>query len=132
MKIYPDLVVYLETTFPFRPKGLIDAIIKQLVSGGFDSIMAAKKENKSIWREGNGKIERIDKGDMPRQYKEASYIGIRGLCCVTHPEFIREGSLLGDNIGIYEISDMISSLEIREKKDYELAKILLDYWARTE
>ena len=132
LKIYPDLVVYLETTFPFRPKGLIDAIIKQLVSGGFDSIMAAKKENKSIWREGNGKIERIDKGDMPRQYKEASYIGIRGLCCVTHPEFIREGSLLGDNIGIYEISDMISSLEIREKKDYELAKILLDYWARTE
>jgi len=132
LKIYPDLVVYLEITFPFRPNGLIDAIIKQLVSGGFDSIMAARKENKSIWKEGNGKIKRIDKGDMPRQYKEASYIGIRGLCCVTHPEFIREGSLLGDNIGIYEISDMISSLEIREKKDYELAKIILDFWTRTE
>jgi CMP-N-acetylneuraminic acid synthetase len=132
LKIYPDLVVFLEITFPFRPKGLIDAMIEQLVRGGFDSIMAAKKENKSIWKEENGKIKRIDKGNMPRQYKEASYIGIKGLCCVTHPEFIREGTLLGERIGIYEDNSMISSLEVREKMDYDLAKALLDYWTMAE
>jgi CMP-N-acetylneuraminic acid synthetase len=132
LKIYPDLVVFLEITFPFRPKGLIDAMIEQLVRGGFDSIMAAKKENKSIWKEENGKIKRIDKGNMPRQYKEASYIGIKGLCCVTHPEFIREGTLLGKRIGIYEDNSMISSLEVRKKMDYDLAKALLDYWTMAE
>jgi|TARA_B100000315_G_scaffold258705_1_gene311785 CMP-N-acetylneuraminic acid synthetase len=131
LKIYPELVVYLEITFPFRPKGLIDAIIKQLISGGFDSIMAARKENKSIWKEESGKITRIDQGNMPRLYKEASYIGIRGLCCVTHPEFIREGTLMGERIGIYDVGDMVSTLEVREKTDFELTKILLDYWTRT-
>jgi len=131
LKIYPELVVYLEITFPFRPKGLIDAIIKQLISGGLDSIMAVRKENKSIWKEESGKITRIDQGNMPRLYKEASYIGIRGLCCVTHPEFIREGTLMGERIGIYDVGDMVSTLEVREKTDFELTKILLDYWTRT-
>lgn len=132
MKIYPDLVVYLEITFPFRPKGLIDAMIEQLIKGGFDSMMVAKKENKSIWKEDNGRIERIDEGNVPRQYKKASYIGIKGLCCVTHPEFIREATLLGEKIGIYEVNDMISHLEVRDERDFELAKILLDFWTKTE
>ena len=132
LKIYPDLVVYLEITFPFRPEGLIDSMIEQLVKGGFDSVIAAKKENKSIWREGDGRIEKIDEGHVPRQYKKASYIGIKGLCCVTHPEFIREATLLGKNIGIYEVNDMISPLEVREEEDFGLAKILLDSCTKTE
>lgn len=130
MKIFPDIVVYLEETFPFRTKRLIDDVIELAVKNGFDSVLAIKKEFRSIWREENGKIERIDKGDVPRIYKEPYFIGIKGLCCVTHPEFIREGSLLGERIGIYEVNNPYSPLEVREDEDFRMAERLIDFWVK--
>ena len=38
--------------------------------------------------------------DVPRTLKEKSFVGLHGLTCITHPNFIREGSLLGKNIGL--------------------------------
>ena len=46
----------------------------------------------------NKSFRRIDKGDIPREFKENTLIGLQGLCCVTHPEFIRKNSLLGKKI----------------------------------
>src|SRR3989304_5738040 len=50
MKNFPDIVVHLEETFPFRQKHLIDNIIEQIVKNGFDSVIATKKEFRSIWK----------------------------------------------------------------------------------
>jgi len=126
LKIFPDILVSLEITFPFRPLNLIDNMIEQLVKNGLDSIIAARRENKSIWKEKDGTIEQIEEGLTPRQFKDATYIGLRGLCCVTHPEFLREGSLFGEKIGIYEISDPYSSIEVRDEKDFKMAEKLID------
>jgi CMP-N-acetylneuraminic acid synthetase/GT2 family glycosyltransferase len=128
LKIFPDVVVYLEETFPFRPKQLIDDMIEQLVKNGFDSVIAAKKEFKSIWKEENGQIERVDKGNIPRKYKEPCFISIKGLCTVTLPEFVRAGSLLGEKIGIYEVDNPYSPIEVREEQDFRMAERLIDSW----
>ena len=128
LKIFPDIIVYLEITFPFRPKQLIDEMIIQLVNNGFDSVLAVKKESRSIWSEKNGRIERVDKGDIPRKYKEPCFIGIKGLCCVTHPEFVREGSLLGSRIGVYEVNNPYSSIEVRGEEEVKMAERLIDSW----
>src|SRR3989338_9571099 len=89
-KIFPDLVVSLEPTFPFRPKGLIDDMILKLAQGGFDSVVAVKRENRGIWKERENKIHQIEEGMTPRQFKEPTYLELRGVCLVTHPEFIRQ------------------------------------------
>jgi CMP-N-acetylneuraminic acid synthetase len=128
LKIYPDLVVYLEVTFPFRPAQLIDSMIVELIKNGFDSVLAAKRETSSIWTEKNGRIKRIDGGDIPRKYKEPTFIGTKGLCCVTHPEFIREGSLLGTRIGIFELNNPYSSIEVRAQQDLRFAERFIDIW----
>jgi len=128
MKIFPDLVVHLEETFPFRPKYLINNMIEQAVNEGFDSVLAVKNEYKSIWRENNNEIERIDRGDIPRKYKEPCFIGMKGLGCVTHPEFLREGSLLGEKIGIFEVNNPYSSIEVREEEDFRMAEKLIGSW----
>ena len=128
LKIFPDIIVYLEITFPFRPKQLIDEMIIQLVNNGFDSVLAVRKESRSIWSEKNGRIERVDKGDIPRKYKEPCFIGIKGLCCVTHPEFVREGSLLGSRIGVYEVNNPYSSIEVRGEEEVKMAERLIDSW----
>ena len=28
-----------------------------------------------------------------------SFVGLHGVCCVTYPEYLRKGSLLGKNVG---------------------------------
>ena len=130
LKIYPDLIVYLEITFPFRPKQLIDDMIVQLVENGFDSVLAVRRESRSIWSENDGRIERVDKGDIPRKYKEPCFIGLKGLCCVTHPEFVRKGSLLGERLGIYEVNNPYASIEARGEEEFRMAEGLINNWAK--
>lgn len=124
-RIWPDIVVLLEETFPFRPKGLLDDMIAQLTEKGLDSVVAAKKENKAIWQQKDGVISQIEEGLTPRQFKEPTYIELKGVGCVTHPEFIREGRLLGEKVGMYELSNPYSHLEVRSDEDYKLASSLI-------
>ena len=128
LKIFPDLVVSLEITFPFRPKGLLDDMIVQLAQSGLDSVIAAKRENKAIWKEREQQIVQLDEGLTPRQFKEPTYVELRGIGCVTHPEFIRQGSLLGQRIGIYEVGNPYAPIEVRDDKELKMASHLLNEW----
>ncbi|MFH1593919.1 MAG: glycosyltransferase [Candidatus Omnitrophota bacterium] len=126
--IFPDIVVSLEATFPFRPKGLLDKMILHLAQEGFDSVVAVKRENKAIWKENASKIVQLDEGIVPRKFKEPSFIGLKGIGCVTHPEFLREGNLMGQRIGIFEVSDPYSHIEVRTEEDVEMASSLIGKW----
>ncbi|MBD1134934.1 glycosyltransferase family 2 protein [Pelagibacterales bacterium SAG-MED47] len=119
-KIIPDLIIHLEETFPFRDSGLIDEIIETLLKNGHDTVIAAKEENGWLWKENNKKVFlRLDEGDVPRKYKKKSYIGLHGVCCATYPEYLRKGSLLGENVGLFPIKNNLSSLEIRDVKSHK-------------
>jgi rhamnosyltransferase len=124
--IFPDLVVAMEVTFPFRPPGLIDEMITRLLESGVDSVLAVKPESRSIWREEHDGIRRVDSGDVPRKFKEKIMIGLKGVACVTHPEFIREGCLIGSNVGMYEVRSPYAPIEVRSAEDFELARLLLE------
>lgn len=128
LKIFPDLIVPLEITFPFRPKGLLDDMIVQLAKHGLDSVVATKAENKAIWKEKEGEIAMLEEGLTPRQFKEPTFIELRGVGCVTHPEFIRQGNLLGRKIGMYEIQNPYSHLEVRSKEDFKMVSLLIKEW----
>lgn len=130
LNIFPDLVVPLEITFPFRSNRLLDNMITKLAQNGLDSIVAAKFENRAIWKEKGEEISMIEEGITPRQFKEPTFIELRGVGFVTHPEFVREGKLLGRKIGLYELSSPFSHLEVRNKEDFELASHLIGNWNR--
>ena len=123
-KIYPDLIVSLEATFPFREKNLLDNMILKLVERGLDSIVAAKKENRAIWKEKEREIIQLDEGLTPRQFKDPTFLELRGVGCVTRPQFLREGVLFGNNMGIYEIVDPFSPIEVRTEREFKLASLL--------
>ena len=125
--IYPDFIVYLEETYPFREHDLIDNMIKKMVDSDFDSLIAAKYESRSIWFESeeNG-YTRIDSGDHPRLYKEKNFIGCKGLCCVTRPDVLRCSGFSGKKVGIFEVENQLSFMEIRSDKDVVLAKKIFD------
>ena len=122
--IYPDLLVMLEPTFPFRPDGLIDDMIRQLLRGGLDTVIPAREEFNSCWIENDGNYQRIDEGYIPRQFKKPTYTGIKGLCCVTHVAPVRDAQLFGEKVGIYKVSDPVSCLEVRSDADRKLAELI--------
>ena len=128
--IYPDLLVTLEETFPFREKTLIDNIINHTLNEGFDTVIAAKRESGSLWQESDiDGFKRLDSGDAPRKYKVKSYIGLQGLCCITRPEFLRKQSLLFEGkVGLYEITSPLSFFEVRDSDGRKTASKLMSYY----
>jgi CMP-N-acetylneuraminic acid synthetase/GT2 family glycosyltransferase len=119
-KVFPDLVVHLEETFPFRDEDLIDKMIITLLKNGYDTVIAAKEECGWMWQENSEKFFiRIDEGDVPREFKKKSFIGLHGVCCITYPEYLRKGRLLGKNVGLYHINSSLSYIEIRDKESFK-------------
>ncbi|MEW6428689.1 MAG: glycosyltransferase family 2 protein [Thermodesulfobacteriota bacterium] len=124
--VFPDIVVLLETTYPFRDHRIIDAMIEKLVSQGFDSLLPARVESNAIWIEEDSGLKRVDEGFVPRQFKKAVYLSFKGLCCVTRPEFLRSEEVLGPHVGMYQIDNPYACLEIRGESDFpaQLAPVL--------
>lgn len=130
-KILPDVLVSLEVTFPFRPEGLLDDMVGQLARAGLDSVIAVKSENRAIWKQRDQAIVQLDEGLTPRRFKDPTFVELRGLACVTHPHFVRQGRLLGEKIGMYEVSSPYAPLEVRSEEDFALASRLLEAWQKT-
>ncbi len=130
----PDLVVYLEETFPFRPKGFLDEVISTLLLEGNDSIVPAIREPSMIFKDNEeNNFLRIDGGDVPREFKEETYVAIKGLGLVTHPEFIRNSELLGKNVGLLKINDQLGKIEVRGKEvDPYISKLLEEHQKRKD
>ena len=127
-KIFPDLIVHLEETYPFRDEGLIDDAIKILLKNGYDTVIAAKEEKGWLWKENSNGYLRIEEGDIPEKIKKKTYLGLHGICCVTYPEFIRDGLLIGKNIGLFPVKNHLSIIEIRNNETYKkFGKILKKY-----
>ncbi|MBL8014394.1 MAG: hypothetical protein JNN05_11160, partial [Candidatus Omnitrophica bacterium] len=123
--IWPDIVVSLEITFPFRDPNLIDDLVFDLVDKGLDTVIPAREEFNSCWIEEKGNFRRVDEGFTPREFKKPLYVAIKGLGCATYPNFVREGKLFGNNVGMYKISHPNSFIEVRSEHDFDLAGPLL-------
>ena len=126
----PDLVCCLEEIYPFRNPEILDDMIDQIYNEGLDTLIAAKPEDRFIWLKSNNKYEILNDIFMPRNLKnKKSFIGLFGLCCVTHPTTIRKTNLFEDRYGIYQIKNQISSIPIRDENEaYDLKSLLKNWW----
>ena len=125
-KIFYDLIVHAEETFPFRPKNFIDNMIKYFLEKGLNTVIATKNESKPIWHEKNHtSFQRIDTGDIPREFKNKLFVGLPGLGMITYPELVRQQNIFKEKIGFYEIKSPLAVVEVRNKEEMILAKRLL-------
>ncbi len=121
-----DLIIHCEETYPFRDKKIFDKMIEKILTEGLDTVIVSKNESNWLWSENKNSLQRIDSGDVPRKYKEKSMVGYHGIGCITYPEFIRKGKLLGDSIGLYQIENPLSFFEIRSKQSKSIASKILN------
>jgi len=128
---YPDLVVVLEATYPFRTPEMIDEMISKLVHEGLDTVIAGHPETRSLWLQDtvDGTIRPVGEGFMPRELKTTrAIIAMMGFACVTRPVCVRSGSILKENVGIFELPDPMCSVEVRDQRDLSLVEAALVQW----
>ena len=127
-----DLVVLLEEVYPFREENLIDNMILQLIYKGQDTVIAAIQEKRSVWIQPDNESELINiEKDilMPRSLKKSrAFIGMLGICCVTHPMMIRTQSVLDGKTGLYKITNDFSSITVRKDVDSHNAESMRQLW----
>ncbi|WP_299475876.1 glycosyltransferase [uncultured Roseibium sp.] len=127
----PDLVVVLGETYPFRPDTLIEDMISLTLDQGFDAVIAGQSESRHIWfRDRDGQIEDSSEPvSTPRNLRDKhALVGLFGLGCVTHPMNIRLGDPLSGRLGIVEVSDPLSRIEVRDQKTMQLTEPMLINW----
>ena len=114
----PDLVIPMELIYPFRPKGMLDKLIKLMVFEGFDTVLTGFPEFRTCWINGeSGELERISRQDKARELREPIHIGTTGLGYVTYPGNLRTNKSFGKKVGIMEIDHPFIKLEIRNASD---------------
>ena len=51
-----------------------------------------------------------------------------GYCCVTYPKMVRDNDVFNHKVGLYEVSNPISSIAIRKNISDKLAGELFKIW----
>lgn len=121
--VVPDIVVYANYLFPFRPPSLFDTLIHDVLYKGLDSVIAARPEYGPYWAKQDGSFERVDSGFASRETKEPMMQGLIGLGCASVPKFIKEGSILGERVGMVPYEDPLYSIKITSDNDHYYKKI---------
>jgi len=121
-----DIVVYLQPTDLFRPKGIIYEVVKKLLENEkLDSVFAAVTTHKNFWRKKEDKFEKLA-ADIPygasRRLREPLYREDTGIALATRAEFIKQGRRIGDNVDVVVNPLEFSFLDIHDEIDLWLAE----------
>ena len=122
---YPEVIVYVNHYYPFRPKNLFNELIKELQYKGLSSVFPGFEDYGHYWQKTNNIFSQIDSSMSSRIYRNPMMRALYGLGCATRSTDIRSGSITGINVGIISIDDYKFTLNIREKGSEEIIKKLL-------
>ena len=78
------------------------------------------------WGPNDNGFQRLDSGDVPREFKEKTLLGLHGLGCVTYPEFIRNRNMTGFKTGLYKVEHLLSGFEIRDTNSSQVGNSLIN------
>lgn len=124
----PDLIIYANYLYPFRPENLIDLLINTLFRQNLDTVIAGVPDYSIYWMEKNHSLQRIDAGSfLSREKKKPIYRSLIGLGCVTYPKFLKNGRIFGDKVGIVPILNDLYHINLRNKNDFnkKITKLLI-------
>lgn len=123
-------VLVLQITHPFRQKGFIDGLLREMLMAAVDTVIPVKKDFRLLFRKSEaGELIPVGDGLMPQKFKEPFYTGLAGLGILTKTKVLRAGSLLGDRMGIHVVQSKLSELEIGSPADAEtFSDLLQEFW----
>lgn len=125
-----DHILVLQPNNPFRPKGFIDDLIKEMLYTNVDTLIPVKKDLSLLFKKGeDGQVVQLEEDFTPNEMKELKYSAMPGLGVLMKSNVTRDSSLISGNVGIYPIVTQLSHLEINNASDAEqLAPVLSLFW----
>jgi hypothetical protein len=122
---FPDMIGIFEEIYPFRTTSVVNKMIDRFLYSNYDTLIAAKKENRGILIDDDDKTEMLFDRFMPSLLKtKKSYITLLGFGCFVKSEIIQSGDIIGNKIGLYKIDGPYGYLTIKSKEDIPLLNLL--------
>jgi CMP-N,N'-diacetyllegionaminic acid synthase len=136
-----DWVVKLEITHPFRPKGIIDTMIKTALTQKVDSAFLAYEEFHGFWTLDNDGGPKLvgQEVDLPRKTRRPFYRDSSGLVAMTRTANLKMGELYGKNLGLIPFRDLFAIVDThdgtgssyRDRIGFKLGEILAPEFNKT-
>jgi len=126
MNFFPEVILYVNHHYPFRPEGLFNNLITEMQYKGYNSVFPCFVDYGHYWKHcaDNGFLQ-IESSMDSRANREPIMRALYGLGCATSSVEIRQGSIIGDNVGIIPIDDYKFTLNSREIGASEIIKKLI-------
>lgn len=131
----PDAVVHLRPTLPFRPRGLIDAVIERLSSTGADcvkSVVPVEQHPHKMWRLDGEVLHpyqdtplwRQVGPDYPRQKLEPVFWSAGLVDAIRRETILEHGSTVGHHTVAYPVNPEFL-IDLDTERDFLIAEALL-------
>ena len=123
----PDIIVLLQPTSPFRPKGSLENAITHFTENGFDSLLSITPTHRFYWRvkEDQTAFAEYNYLNRPRRQDmkldDIRYVENGSLYIFTRKHFDKTGNRLGGKIGYVEWPEEYS-LEIDTPLDFNMVE----------
>ena len=125
----PDILVLLQPTSPYRPKGSLENAITHFTENGFDSLLSITPTHRFFWRVKNDQttfaeydyLNRLHRQDLKQE--DIRYMENGSLYIFTRRHFDKTGNRLGGKIGYVEWPEEYS-LEIDTPLDFDILEKL--------
>jgi CMP-N-acetylneuraminic acid synthetase len=131
LNIRPDYVISLPTTSPLRKISEINLCINKAIKNNLDMLFTATKSSRSPYfnmiRKDKGKISLVCNNKNKKYFRRQDVPLCYDLCTVCYifkPDYVKKNlNLYSGNVDFFEVSKE-SSIDIDNKFDYKLAKLL--------
>ena len=111
--VFPELLLYVNYEYPYRPEKLFDELVIDAQFKGCDTMFAGLVDYGHYWFRSDGDFKQTDVSLMPRTNRDPVFRALYGLGCVTSSVLIRKGILVGGKIGILQIKEKKHASRIR-------------------
>jgi len=123
---FPEVILYVNHHYPFRPVNLFDKLIEELQYQGLSSVFPCFVDYGHYWqKQKDATFLQIDSSMESRNNREPIMRALYGLGCATSSVDIRQETITGSNVGIISIDNYQFTLNSREVGAQEIIKKLL-------
>ena len=125
---FPEVILYVNHHYPFRPKNLFNELVLELQYMGLSSVFPCFVDYGHYWqKDTNNGFLKIDSSMDSRINREPIMRALYGLGCATSSVEIRKGNITGDNVGIIPIDNYQYTLNNRETGSQEIIEKIKKY-----
>ena len=115
---YPDSLMYVNSDYLNRPKGVFDDLIYEAQYNGYDTVFPGYIDYGHYWlKNPDEDYHQTDESMEDNSKRQPVYRALYGLGCLTSSVEIRKGKLVGGKIGILPIENFEATLRFRNLKD---------------